>query len=123
MILNNEELIKLKALIFYEEKEDDDPNQCMNCEQQLPTDCEFIDICNRYGDFWFKDGAEAMVKDLFDTIEDMKGITKQKMVVDNCVNCLRSDRTLERCILEADKELDCLSYNYRYHIRRKECIS
>lgn len=72
MILNNEELIKLKVLIFGQLDEEDN-NSCMECTTENPScNCNLIGICNRYGSFNFIDGAEDMVKDLFDTIESLK---------------------------------------------------
>jgi len=72
MILNNEELIKLKVLILGQLDEDDDDN-CMECTTENPScNCNLISVCNKYGSFNFIGGAEDMVRDLFDTIEGLK---------------------------------------------------
>ena len=117
MILNNEELIKLKVLILGQLDEEDNDN-CMKCTPEIPC-CGLISVCNRYGSFNFVDGAEDLVRDLFDTIESLKDELFNARIIDNCVNCKNSDRKLERCRLEGDEELECLSDNYSWHIRRK----
>lgn len=72
MILNNEELIKLKVLILGDLDEEDNDN-CMECTPENPScNCNLISVCNRYGSFNLIGGAEEMVKDLFDTIESLK---------------------------------------------------
>jgi len=71
MILTNEELIKLKVLIFYDSDEKNN-NNCMECTQENPSrNCNLISVCDKYGSFNFVGGAEDMVKDLFDTIENL----------------------------------------------------
>ena len=117
MILSNEDLIKLKVLVLGGTDEKDNIN-CMKCKPDNLS-CGLISACNRYGSFNFVNGAEKMVRDLFDTIESLKDDLFKQRIVDNCINCTRSDKTLERCILKPDKELDCLSDNYSWHIRRK----
>jgi len=117
MILSNEELIKLKVLILADLDEEDNYN-CMKCTPENPC-CNLISICNKYGTFNFIDGAKDMVRDLLDTIESLKDDLFNASIIDNCINCERSNRTLERCILEGDEELECLSDNYNWHIRRK----
>ena len=117
MILSNMDLIKLKVLTLADEDEEDNSN-CMECKPDNPN-CNLIDLCNRYGSFNFLGGAENMVRDLFDTIESLQDELFTAKKIDNCINCARSDRTLERCILINDEELDCLSENYSHHIRRK----
>jgi len=117
MILSNIDLIKLKVLMLGDTDEEDAVN-CMECKPANPS-CGLIDICNRYGSFNLLGGAEDMVRDLFDTIDGLKDGLFEKKIVDNCINCERSDKILERCILEGNKELDCLSENYSYHIRKK----
>ena len=118
MILNNEEFIKLKVLILGVLDEEDNDN-CMKCTPEN-TCCSLISACNKYGSFNLIGGANDMVRDLFDTIEDMKDELFEQKIVDNCINCERSDNILERCILEGNKELECLSDNYSYHVRKKE---
>jgi len=117
MILNNEELIKLKVLILGQLDEEDNDN-CMKCTPEIPC-CGLISACNRYGSFNLLGGANDMVRDLFDTIESLKDDLFNARIIDNCINCENSDRKLERCRLEGDEELECLSDNYSWHIRRK----
>jgi len=117
MILSNIDLIKLKVLMLGGTDEEDAVN-CMECKPANPS-CGLIDMCNKYGSFNLLGGAEDMVRDLFDTIESLKDELFEKKIVDNCINCSRSDKTLERCCLEGDEELECLSDNYSWHIRRK----
>jgi len=71
MILNNSDLIKLKVLILGETDEEDEVN-CMECRPDNPR-CGLVDMCNRYGSFNFVEGAKDIVRDLFDTIEYIKG--------------------------------------------------
>ncbi|OHD25270.1 MAG: hypothetical protein A2Y34_03955 [Spirochaetes bacterium GWC1_27_15] len=71
MILNEKELMSLKGLIFAE-SDIDASQECMECIKNPVQTCEYIDICNRYGSFWFHDGSEDMVRDLFDTIESLQ---------------------------------------------------
>ena len=117
MILSNEELIKLKVLILGQLDEEYNDN-CMECTPKNPC-CNLISACNKYGSFNFVDGAMEMVRDLFDTIESLKDDLFNARIIDNCINCENSDRKLERCRLEGDEELECLSDNYSWHIRRK----
>lgn len=73
MILNNEELVKLKTLIFYDPDDEEEYNNCVKCTVENPScNCNLISICNKYGSFNFVGGAEDIVKDLFDTIESLK---------------------------------------------------
>jgi len=85
MILSNEELIKLKVLILADLDEEDNYD-CMKCTLENPC-CGLISICNRYGSFYFFDGAKDMVRDLFDTIESLKDELFEQRIVDNCINC------------------------------------
>jgi len=117
MILSNEELIKLKVLILGSLDEEDE-NNCMKCTPETPC-CGLISVCNRYGSFNLIGGAKEMIRDLFDTIEHLKDKLFEQRIVDNCINCTNSNRELERCILENDEELECLSDNFSWHIRRK----
>jgi len=70
MILSNEELIKLEVLILGPIDEEDN-NNCMKCTLKNPC-CGLIDVCNKYGLFNLIGGANDMVRDLFDTIDNLK---------------------------------------------------
>jgi len=119
MILSNEELIKLKVLILGALDEEDN-NNCMKCTPKAPC-CGLISACNRYDSFNFIGGANDMVMDLFDTIENLKDDLFEKRIIDNCLNCDNHDGTWNNnCILDKAQELNCLTNNFDYHIRRSK---
>ena len=114
MILNDEDLISLKELIFSEEDEEN-PNKCMNCCIEQSKDCKVMGVCNRYGAFNFVDGAENIVRDLFETIGSLKGYS-----ICECLNCVNISDDFRGCILGDSKEIECMMDKFKFLIGKED---
>jgi hypothetical protein len=76
MILNNDEIENLKDLIF-DKLDEKGIEICMSCSMAKPNKkCKHIKMCDRYGEFEFRDGAKLIVKDLFNTIDELRKCIK-----------------------------------------------
>ena len=72
MVLDDKNLDLLKHLAF-DRATSKQQDICMKCSYAKPNKkCKTLELCNRYGEFTIRDGVETIVKDLFDTIDDLK---------------------------------------------------
>ena len=72
MILNNNELVKLKVLVF-DTATSEQEDICYKCSYSSRNEeCNLNLLCDKYGAFTIRGGVENIVRDLFDTIEDLQ---------------------------------------------------